>query len=88
MCKHQKSNEHDMDPFMHTRQGKRTNNSSRFFRDYKTPWVDGNALRAIIRFVDTNKSIRQLKHIISKAVKWQENNKSCANLKNIYINKK
>jgi len=30
----------------------------------KAPWIDGNALSAVIGFINTNKSIRQLKHVV------------------------
>lgn len=41
--------------------------SSSFFANHKPPWINGNALCAIISFIDPNKSIRQLKHVVSKA---------------------
>lgn len=30
----------------------------------KAPWIDGNALSAVIGFINPNKSIRQLKHVV------------------------
>lgn len=41
--------------------------SSSVFANHKPPWINGNALCAIISFIDPNKSIRQLKHVVSKA---------------------
>lgn len=40
---------------------------SSFFTNYKRPRVDGNALSAIVSFINPNKSIHQLKHVVSKA---------------------
>lgn len=40
---------------------------STLFTNYETSWIDGDALRAIIRFVDPHKTISQLKHIVSQA---------------------
>lgn len=35
--------------------------------NHETSWIDGNALGAIIGFVNPHKSVSQLKHIVSQA---------------------
>lgn len=42
--------------------------SSNFFTNHKTARVDCNAFSAVVSFIDPNKSICQLKHVVPKAV--------------------
>lgn len=32
----------------------------------ETPWIDRNTFCAVIRFINTDKSVSQLKHVVSK----------------------
>lgn len=49
--------------------------------NYKASWVDSNTLGAMISFIDSDKTIGQLKHVIPEAAYEKEKNKYKKRLK-------